>query len=75
MNEVEIVEGWRYKMQDLWWIGSEFTKEIYVIKIVKIKHWFKFVEWIVYSEFEDLDFESIMTLEKFKSKVLYKVNK
>lgn len=74
MNELEIV-GWAsYGVQDINWIYSDYTSILYIKKLVKIKHWFRYVDWIVYSQFEDWGFEKIMTLKKFKSKVLYKVN-
>lgn len=73
MNNVEIVEWWHYMMQDLWWIWSDFTDSLYLKKLVKIKHWFKEIDWIVYKSNEDSYFEQIMPLSKFKKKVLYKV--
>ena len=71
MNNVEIIEGWYYKMQWLW-----YTDNLYIVKICKIKHWFRTVDWLVVSsnKKDDLFFDKTMTLEKFKRKVLYKVN-
>lgn len=70
MNEVEVVEGGHYKMQ---WII--FTDDLYIIKICKIKHWFRLVDWIVYKTWKNSQFEQTMALSEFKKKVLYKVNK
>jgi hypothetical protein len=73
MNNVEIVEWWRYRMQDLPWIWSSRTYELFIIKLVKIKHWFIYVDWIIYKEWEDSNLEQIIPLSEFKEKVLYKV--
>jgi len=70
MNEVKIVEWGHYKIQ--WYF--EFTEDLYLIKRRKIKSWFREVDWIVWSSFKDWTYEQIMTLKKFKSIVLYKVN-
>ena len=78
MNDVEIVEWWHYKMQNKS-IFSEFTENLYLIKLIKIeiKKWFfktEYVDWLTYSMFKDWSYESIMTLDDFKKDVLYKVN-
>lgn len=73
MNNVEIVEWWHYKVVGSIW---NFTYNLWLIKLVKIKVWFFFkkeIEWIVFSNFEDLIYEQIMSLKKFKEIVLYKV--
>ena len=75
MNEVEIVEWWHYKIQADF---MDFTEDLYLIKLRKIKVWFfkkKEVEWIVYSHIslKDKQCEQVMELEKFKKWVLYKV--
>lgn len=70
MNEVEIVEGGHYKMD-----ASVYIDDLYIVKLVRIKNWFRWVDWIVYKSWKDSNIEQVMTLKKFKSKVLYKVNK
>jgi len=73
MNKVKIEEWGHYKIQEWTW---NFTHNLYLIKLRKIKVWFfnREVDWIVYSEFECKSSEQVMPLSKFKSIVLYKVN-
>ena len=69
MNNLTITEGWHYKTQ-----GWMYTHDLYVIKKVKIKHWFREVDWIVYSIFEWWSHEQYMTEKEFHRIALYQVN-
>ena len=79
MNEVEIIEWWHYKCQNVdFWIRSKYTDDVYVKSLANIEvksFWWKksVVPWVVYSFLKDGSFEKIMTLEHFKKIVLYKV--
>ena len=74
MNNLKLEAGQAYEVQIIW---QRFTKTLYVKSIIKItKQSFfwknKIIDWITYSEFEDLTYEEIMTLEDFNKIALYK---
>ena len=67
MNKVELVEWWKYCMN----LMGTFTDELLVIKKVKIKNWFTYVDAIVYMEWK---LKRIMTIADFNKIVLYKLD-
>ncbi len=70
MNNLEIVEWWHYKIQ---MPLSNFTDDLYIIKKINIKQLFRIIPWIVYSNFEDLKHEKIMSVKQFNEIALYRV--
>ena len=68
MNNVEIVEWWHYKMS-----APIYADDLYIIKLVKIKHWFREVDWIAYKSHDNSGIVKTMPLSEFKKKVLYKI--
>lgn len=70
MNEVELVEWWCYYIKETW---LDCPVKIYIKKFVKFKNWFKYVDWVVFSNYRPDNMDHIMTLKEFKQKVLYKI--